>query len=289
MLAARPWAVAIAVVAHALLGAWLWLAAAPPRSGAVATGSGGVELALGPAGSTAGATTPSESPVVRPVAEPEPLPLQSAIAEVTAAPPAPLAATAEMADAVALSAPSAAPPAITEQATLPAPESQAVTTAVAQPPSPSPRAMKATEPAAPRRPKPAPRPATVTAADPGAAVGKSGATAAPDSGSGDQSAGGGKVGDSHDYLATLAAWLERHKQYPQQARARGEEGTVLLRFTIDRHGRLLAWKIDRGSGSAALDREVGTMLQRAEPLPPIPDAMAQAQLELAVPIRFRLR
>jgi protein TonB len=121
------------------------------------------------------------------------------------------------------------------------------------------------------------------------AAGKSGDTEAPDSGSGDQSAGGGKVGDRHDYLATLAAWLERHKQYPRQARARGEEGTVLLRFTIDRLGRLQAWRIDRGSGSAALDREVGTMLQRAEPLPPMPDSMAQAQLELVVPIRFRLR
>lgn len=97
------------------------------------------------------------------------------------------------------------------------------------------------------------------------------------------------MGDRQDYLATLAAWLERHKQYPLQARARGEEGTVLLRFTIDRDGRLLSWRIDRGSGSASLDREVGTMLQRAEPLPPIPDAMAQAQLELTVPVRFRLR
>lgn len=289
MLAARPWAVAVAAGAHLLLGVWLWLVAVPPQSGAVATGSGGVELALGPAGSTAGATTPGESPVVEPVAEPEPLTPESAVAEVTAAPPMPLATTVDVADAAEVTAPPPALPTAADQATLPAAESVAVAAAVAQPPAPPPRTVRATEPAAPRRPKPAPRPAAVTAAAPGAAVGKSGATEAPDSGSGDQSAGGGKVGDSHDYLATLAAWLERHKQYPQQARARGEEGTVLLRFTIDRHGKLLAWRIDRGSGSAALDREVGTMLQRAEPLPPIPDEMAQAQLELAVPIRFRLR
>ena len=87
----------------------------------------------------------------------------------------------------------------------------------------------------------------------------------------------------------IAAWLERHKEYPQQARARRQEGVVLLRFTIDRAGRLLNWRIDQGSGYAALDREVEAMLRRATPLPPLPPEMTQAELELAVPIRFRLR
>lgn len=283
MLAARPWAVAVAVAAHLALGAWLWFTPVPPTSGAVATGSGGVELALGPAGSSAGATTPPESLAAELAAEPEPLPSQTTPPIAADVPP-----------------PAAALAPVTDLAALPAPDSTTLATAMPEPTaSPPPKTVTAAEPPSPRRPVPAskpvarlpaeaPAPRPVTTA-PAGASGQTGTTDAPNSGDGDRTAGGGEVGDSHDYLATLAAWLERHKQYPQQARTRGEEGTVLLRFTIDRSGQLLAWRIDRGSGSASLDREVGAMLQRAEPLPPMPASMAQAQLELAVPIRFRLR
>ena len=170
------------------------------------------------------------------------------------------------------------------EAIEPAPETIRATTQ-APPPPPTRPARKPASTAPPERIVAEAAPAPT----PGAATGNSGDTAAPDTGSGDQSAGGGQAGDRQDYLALLAAWLERHKEYPRRARARGEEGTVLLRFKIDRGGRLLMWRIDRSSGHPALDREVEAMLQRAEPLPPLPPEMTQAQLELAVPIQFRLR
>jgi protein TonB len=83
--------------------------------------------------------------------------------------------------------------------------------------------------------------------------------------------------------------IQRYKRYPPQAQARGEQGTVLLSFILDRNGHVLAHRIAQSSGYADLDNEVMAMIMRAEPLPPFPDSMPQARLDLTVPIRFSLQ
>ncbi|MDX5334250.1 MAG: hypothetical protein LPK58_09395, partial [Gammaproteobacteria bacterium] len=98
------------------------------------------------------------------------------------------------------------------EATEPAPEPA---------PEPEPRPVPA-EPAPAAKPVPTPAPA---AAKP--PVDTSQALQPPAIHAG-QSAGGGMPGAEADYLATLRAWLERHRQYPRQARLRRLEGTALL-------------------------------------------------------------
>ncbi|HTP90815.1 MAG TPA: energy transducer TonB [Xanthobacteraceae bacterium] len=83
--------------------------------------------------------------------------------------------------------------------------------------------------------------------------------------------------------------LQQFKNYPSAARSRGEQGVVLLAFSIDRDGHVVARHIINSSGYADLDQEVMTMVERAQPLPAFPASMAQAQLDLTVPIRFSLR
>jgi protein TonB len=102
-------------------------------------------------------------------------------------------------------------------------------------------------------------------------------------------AGGGTPGVSPDYLDVLRAWLERHKEYPRQAQLRRQQGTALLRFVIDRDGHVLSHRIEQSSGHASLDAAVEAMLERARPLPAMPPDMAQARLEVAVPVTFELR
>ena len=80
--------------------------------------------------------------------------------------------------------------------------------------------------------------------------------------------------------------MQRYKRYPSEALARREEGVVLLRFSLDRNGQVLARSIARSSGYADLDEEVMNMIVRADPLPVFPANMPQARLELTVPIRF---
>jgi periplasmic protein TonB len=91
------------------------------------------------------------------------------------------------------------------------------------------------------------------------------------------------------WQTSLLRQLQRYKRYPPQAQARGERGIVLLSFSLDRSGHVLAHRIARSSGYADLDDEVMAMIMRAEPLPPFPASMPQERLELIVPIRFSLQ
>ncbi|MFW2372878.1 MAG: energy transducer TonB [Gammaproteobacteria bacterium] len=116
--------------------------------------------------------------------------------------------------------------------------------------------------------------------------GLSGTTEENDRGSGNSTAGGGMVGTSPSYIVTLQSWLERHKQYPRRARARQQQGTVLLYFVVSRTGQVINYKIQQSSGYAMLDDEVLAMIQRAQPLPAFPESIPVNQMQLEVPVQF---
>lgn len=97
------------------------------------------------------------------------------------------------------------------------------------------------------------------------------------------------AGPPPDYLALLQARLARHKVYPRAAQLAREEGTVLLRFVVARDGSVLSWRIERSSGFEALDRQVAAMIERAAPLPPMPDSVPGDRLDVALPVQFALR
>jgi len=91
------------------------------------------------------------------------------------------------------------------------------------------------------------------------------------------------------WRSRVAAHLARYKRYPAEAEARHDTGTVRLSFTMDRNGRVLSRRIQGSSGSAVLDQEVLSMIERAQPLPAFPPGMPQPRMTLVVPIRFSLR
>jgi periplasmic protein TonB len=91
------------------------------------------------------------------------------------------------------------------------------------------------------------------------------------------------------WQTSLVRQLQRAKRYPAQAQSRNEQGVVLLRFSLDRNGHVLAHSIARSSGYPDLDDEVMAMIIRAEPLPAFPPSMPQERLDLTVPIRFSIR
>ena len=90
------------------------------------------------------------------------------------------------------------------------------------------------------------------------------------------------------WQSLLFKQLQRFKNYPSGARARNELGVVILAFTVNRDGHVLARQIVTGSGYPDLDAEVLTMVERAQPLPAFPASMTQAQQDFSVPIRFSL-
>lgn len=94
--------------------------------------------------------------------------------------------------------------------------------------------------------------------------------------------------EADSYWRELAAWLERHKRYPRAARDRRQQGVVHIRFVMDREGHLLSHQLLHSSGHPVLDQEAAQLLRRAAPLPAAPPSIAGEQLEVAIPIHFRL-
>ena len=92
---------------------------------------------------------------------------------------------------------------------------------------------------------------------------------------------------SAGYRALLSEWLERHKRYPASARENGEEGRAVLRFVIDRDGRVTDFAIVESTGHPDLDAALENMMRGAT-LPPFPPGMDQPSIAVSVAIRFSL-
>ncbi len=90
------------------------------------------------------------------------------------------------------------------------------------------------------------------------------------------------------WLSELYAHLDRNKRYSRTAQQAHIQGTAMLRFTMNRQGKVLSYKIEKSSGHAVLDDEVTAMIERAQPLPPLPEDMAD-QMEFIIPVQFSVR
>jgi len=92
---------------------------------------------------------------------------------------------------------------------------------------------------------------------------------------------------SPGYRALLSAWLDSHKRYPDSARQRGEEGRAILRFAVDRSGRVLSFAVAQSSGFPDIDASIEEMMRNAA-LPPFTAGMTQQRIDVSVTIRFSL-
>lgn len=88
-------------------------------------------------------------------------------------------------------------------------------------------------------------------------------------------------------IAALNRRLEHHRRYPLQARRRGIEGRVGLRFSVAPDGRLIGAHVARTSGSSLLDRAALRTLDDCFPLDP-PTARMLAGEPITVDLTFRL-
>jgi protein TonB len=92
-----------------------------------------------------------------------------------------------------------------------------------------------------------------------------------------------------NWQSRLLAHLTRFKRYPPASQMRREQGVALLRFRMTPAGQVVSFKLERSSGHALLDQETLDLIQRAQPLPSLPDDVPQQQIELVVPLRYELR
>ena len=157
-----------------------------------------------------------------------------------------------------------------------------------------------TRPAPPRPVPPEPAPAPTPEPEPSTlASSDSEADTEEESEQPDQVAGGQVMGlggasatgqldsEMERYLGVVQSRIQRLKEYPSQARLRGQEGTVEVRFGIAGDGRIVDFRIVRSSGSPLLDRAVERLFSRLR-LPAPEPALLPRLAELNLPILFEL-
>ncbi|WP_341664481.1 energy transducer TonB [Vibrio sp.] len=84
----------------------------------------------------------------------------------------------------------------------------------------------------------------------------------------------------------LVMHLEQHKQYPRRAKRMRKQGMPVIRFTMDRSGKVLGVKLVRSSGTKSLDNEALALVHRSMPLPLPPDEITGDTLSWTLPVRF---
>jgi protein TonB len=100
--------------------------------------------------------------------------------------------------------------------------------------------------------------------------------------------GSGSANALKSYLAEVRRRLEQQKTYPWMARRQHREGVVVLQFTIGPGGEIASQAIARSSGHEVLDGAAAEALHQVGRFPPLPPALGRSQLNIQVPLAFRL-
>jgi TonB family protein len=83
------------------------------------------------------------------------------------------------------------------------------------------------------------------------------------------------------WVRELTLHLLKYTRHPN-----GREGTVVIRFVLNRAGHVVSAKVEKSSGDAVLDKAALETVRVADPLPPPPPLVTDQQLTCHLPIRF---
>jgi protein TonB len=90
----------------------------------------------------------------------------------------------------------------------------------------------------------------------------------------------------------MRAVTERVRQffyYPDAALTVRRTGVVMVHFVVRRNGQIDRFEISKSSGDEALDKAALDIMQKVQPLPPIPDRMHTDRVDGQLPINFGVR
>jgi protein TonB len=94
---------------------------------------------------------------------------------------------------------------------------------------------------------------------------------------------GARVG-RESWLSQFAAQIRRAATYPKGSTG---SGTAQVSVTVARNGRLVSRRLTGSAGSPALDQAALAAIDRAQPFPPFPASMPEAQISRTVPMHLR--
>jgi protein TonB len=90
------------------------------------------------------------------------------------------------------------------------------------------------------------------------------------------------------YLLAVRRKIEGLWSYPPQALAKRQEGTALIRFSIDAGGVLTGYHVVNTSGFPALDEGALSVVRSAAPYAPLPAAFNLSKLHITATFRYRM-
>lgn len=184
------------------------------------------------------------------------------------------------------------PAAIDEPVTEPAPEP-----AVEPPRQPAPAPTAEPEPVAEQKPaavpQPAPEPAQTSTTDVASTAPQPDAPATEEPSAQQRpqqvELHAGVSSEVDSYLSRLYRHLNRHFEYPRRALRLGQEGTPVVLFEFNRQGELVSYALQDSSSFTLLDQAALTLLEAANPLPPVPEHMTGRTFTFRLPVTFKLR
>lgn len=90
------------------------------------------------------------------------------------------------------------------------------------------------------------------------------------------------------YLARLRDNLLRKQEYPRASRAFREEGTVVIRLTLEKDGSLRKIEMVEGSPFSRLNDAAMKAASKAAPFPAFPQDLRYSSWRITLPVRFTL-
>ncbi|QPJ64134.1 MAG: energy transducer TonB [Candidatus Nitrohelix vancouverensis] len=90
------------------------------------------------------------------------------------------------------------------------------------------------------------------------------------------------------YAQGIKQKIESEKKYPPRAKRLGNEGTVVIRFTILKNGNITDIEMVSGSKYKSINEAALKAVRKAAPFPHLPDEIGRDSLKLVLPFNFEL-
>lgn len=91
------------------------------------------------------------------------------------------------------------------------------------------------------------------------------------------------------YGQLLSLWIDKHKNYPEEARKRKIEGYAVIKLEIRRDGNIVAYDFVKRTGNEILDKATKEIIEKSSPVPPIPEGYSGGYvIPFVIAIRFVL-
>jgi protein TonB len=90
------------------------------------------------------------------------------------------------------------------------------------------------------------------------------------------------------YLAKIKNKIIPIWKYPEKAYEKNEEGTVVVKISIDANGRLAGAAIESSSGYAELDNGALIVVQTAAPFEPLPEIYNLSRLNIIASFQYKI-